>query len=60
MRGVAEHADCAMPVENQALMDIVTSIYDKSDVNTRRGSALTGVDTLGVEVSGAAGARGTP
>ena len=52
---LAEHADCAMPVENQALMDIVTSIYDKSDVNTRRGSALTGVDTLGVEVSGRGG-----
>ena len=41
-------------------MDIVTSIYDKSDVNTRRGSALTGVDTLGVEVSGRGGRPWTP
>ena len=50
---LAEHADCVMPVENQALMDIVTSIYDTSDVNTRRGSSLTGVD--GGDVSGHGG-----
>ena len=40
---LAEHADCVMPVENQALMDIVTSIEAKSGTAMRRGSALSGV-----------------
>ena len=42
---LAEHADCVMPVENQALMDIVTSIEAKSGTAvTARGSALSGLD----------------
>lgn len=52
---LAEHADCVMPVENQALMDIVTSIEAKSGTAMRRGSALSGVDG-----NGTAGHGGKP
>lgn len=36
---LAEHADCVMPVENQALMDIVTSIETKSGTGTGPGAS---------------------
>jgi len=51
---LAEHADCVMPVENQALMDIVGSIGASRDrCDARSGSALTGVD--GAVVGGRGG-----
>lgn len=63
---LAEHADCVMPVENQALMDIVNSIEAKSgksqmgknDHAVKRGSSLSGVD--GGDVRGRAGHGGKP
>ena len=50
---LAEHADCVMPVENQALMDLVASIENKTGAGSRRGSALSGVD--GGDVAGHGG-----
>lgn len=54
---LAEHADCVMPVENQALMDIVTSIQSKS-LGSQRGSSLSGLDSG--DVGGRAGHGGKP
>lgn len=54
---LAEHADCVMPVENQALMDIVTSIQSKS-LGSQRGSSLSGLDSG--DVDGRAGHGGKP
>jgi tubulin epsilon len=60
---LAEHADCVIPVENQALMDIMKSIESKSsssnaDCAVKRGSSLSGVDGGGV--AGRAGHGGKP
>ena len=54
---LAEHADCVLPVENQALMDIVTSIQSKS-LGSQRGSSLSGLDSG--DVGGRAGHGGKP
>ena len=64
---LAEHADCVLPVDNQALMDIVQSIEAKSknaspfggrSGGVLSGSSLSGVD--GGDVAGRAGHGGKP
>ena len=48
---LARHADCAFPLENQALLDICSAVEAKGRRGlTRAGSAVTGAGALAVVV----------